>query len=104
MSEDEPPPEIPLNLAGLAGSLMSLFAGVAFLLDDAQDFGKMGDDRGYPHHWLIGVLAMLGGLAGLGFSLLNLLSKTPPPPTPPKGLPPSLLEQGAPVELVEKYK
>jgi hypothetical protein len=30
-----------------------------------------------PHHWLYGVLLMLGGIAGLGVSLVNLLASDP---------------------------
>lgn len=90
----------------LAGSATALLTGIVLLADDAHDFAKL-DTPDHPsplHHWIWGVLLLLGGAAGLGFALLNLLSSTPPEtPETPK-LPPSLIEQGAPIELVEKFK
>lgn len=63
----------------LVSSLGAFFGGALLLLDDYKDFGKMGDERDppVPHHWLWGVLAMVGGVAGINLSLLNLLSSTP---------------------------
>lgn len=92
------------EVAGLAASVGTIALGVALALDDAKDFGKLGDERDppVPHHWEYGILMLLGGIAGLGLSILDLLSKQPPLKRAP--LPLSLEEQGAPIELVEKFR
>lgn len=67
-------------------------------MDDAADFGKLGDERRphpqvlknmpslfpdlqlpplTPHHWLLGAVLMVGGVAGLGVSLLDLMASDP---------------------------
>lgn len=73
---------------GLLASGGAFFTGVALLLDDAKDFGKLGDERDppLPHHWLIGALVMMGGAAGMGFSLLRLMQENPPPLKMPQSL------------------
>jgi hypothetical protein len=90
--------------AGLVASLCAIVAGAALLLDDAKDFGKDGTERDppMPHHWIYGTLILIGGVAGACSSGWALLKKLPKP----KGverLPPSLLE-GAPAEVIEKFK
>lgn len=89
-------------MSGVLISGGAFFTGVALLLDDAKDFGKMGDERDppLPHHWLYGALMMIGGTAGMGFSLLRLLQSSPPPAAK---LPQSLLE-GAASETLETYR
>jgi len=88
----------------LAASGAAFLAGIGLLLDDAHDFGKL-DTPNHPsplHHWIWGILLMLGGAAGLGASLLDLLSKTPPlsPRVLEERLPPSWVEEGlSPSEL-----
>jgi len=82
----------------LAGSAVALAAGIGLLVDDAHDFGKLGEEPDHPspfHHWLWGVLLMLGGVAGLGFALLDLLGSTPPQ-TPIERLPPSIRKRALP--------
>lgn len=90
----------------LAASGATFLAGIGLLMDDAHDFGKMGTERDppMPHHWLYGCLLILMSAAGLGFSLLDLLGSTPPPPAPAKKLPLSLEEQGATPEEVERVQ
>jgi hypothetical protein len=83
----------------LGPSLAAFIGGAALLLDDAADFGKLGDERRpheehssgkmpsiipdlklpppTPHHWLLGAILMCGGVAGLGMSLLDLLASDP---------------------------
>ena len=63
----------------VGASLAAFFGGAGLLLDDAHDFAKF-DTPDHPnplHHWLWGVLLMLGGVAGLGVSILNLLASNP---------------------------
>lgn len=94
--------------SGMMASAASFLAGVGLLVDDAKDFGEIVSIWSpkdmplppHPHHWLIGVIAMMGGIAGIGFNLLRLLSMSPPPKVK---MPPSLLE-GLPPELVERFK
>lgn len=67
------------NLVGLAGSLTAFAAGAALLLDDATDLGKF-DTPDHPspfHHWIYGALLMVGGVAGMGVTTLNLLASNP---------------------------
>jgi hypothetical protein len=81
----------------LAGALSALGLGAYLMLDDAKDFGRL--DR--LHHWQYGAALLLGGVAGVGFGVLDMLSKNPPRrPRMPKGL----LEQGAPLYEVLKMK
>lgn len=89
-------------LTGLIASTGALLTGVGLLADDAADFGKLGHERDppLPHHWIYGVLIMMGGAAGMGFSLLRLLQSTPPPAAK---LPRSLLE-GADSETLDRFK
>jgi hypothetical protein len=93
------------EVAGLLASIGTILGGAALLLDDVKDFGKIGTERNppMPHHYIYGALMILGGVAGACFSGLSLLRRLPPP-NPKKKLPPSLLDQGAPAELVEKFK
>lgn len=93
------------EVAGLVASLGAIAAGAALMLDDAKDFGKDGTDRDppMPHHWLVGALTLIGGVAGACTSSLALLKKLPPKPKAEEKLPPSLLE-GAPTEVLEKFK
>jgi hypothetical protein len=93
--------------AGLALSLAAVAAGAALMLDDYKDFGKDGSERDppMPHHWLLGALTLLGGVAGACASGAALLKRLPKPRRESaEKLPPSLLEQGASIELVEKYR
>lgn len=63
----------------LAPSLAAFLGGAGLLLDDAHDFGKL-DSPDHPsplHHWMWGALLMIGGVAGLGVSLLELLAANP---------------------------
>lgn len=82
----------------LGPSLAAFLGGAVLLLDDAADFGKLGDERRphrqvtknmpslfpdfqlpppTPHHWLLGAVLMIGGVAGLGLSLVDLLASDP---------------------------
>jgi hypothetical protein len=93
--------------AALALSLAAVAAGAALMLDDYKDFGKDGSERDppMPHHWLWGALTLIGGVAGACASGAALLRRLPKPrKRATVKLPPSLLEQGAPIELVEKYR
>jgi len=71
------------NVAGLLTSIGSFVAGIALMLDDVDDFGEIIcegceviPDAPHPHHGFIGALLMLGGIAGMGFSMLDILAKT----------------------------
>lgn len=83
-----------LNSSPVASLLTSgglFFTGVGLLLDDAKDFGKLSStfiskDPPLPHHWLIGTLIMMGGIAGMGFNILRLVQENPPPLKIPKSL------------------
>jgi len=96
--------DVPWNLMGIAGSLGGFILACALLADDYKDFGDFSTPN-HPnpvHHWQIAVPILLGSLAGLGASLLDLLSKTPPPSPRvlEEKLPPSLVEEGlSPNEL-----
>jgi len=64
------------DLAGLLGSLAGIAAGAGLVLDDYKDLGKDGSERDppMPHHYMWGIIALLGGLAGtclFGISLLK---------------------------------
>ena len=87
--------------ASVLASSGAFFTGVALLLDDAKDFGKLGDERDppLPHHWLVGALVMIGGAAGMGFSLLRLMQENPPP----LRMPQSLVE-GMHPKILESYR
>ena len=93
--------------AGLLASGGAFFTGVALLLDDAKDFGKLGDEKdqtnrpiaNVPHHWLYGVLVMMGGAAGMGFSILRLMQENPPPPKMPQSL-----VEGMPLRELNKFR
>ena len=96
--------ELASPVAGVLVSSGAFFTGVALLLDDAKDFGKLSStfiskDPPLPHHWLIGTLIMMGGIAGMGFSLLRLMQENPPP----LKMPQSLVE-GMNSRTLEKYK
>jgi hypothetical protein len=97
------------EFTGLIASLGAIAAGATMLLDDAKDFGKDGTERDppMPHHWLWGALTLIGGVVGACTSGLALLKKLPVNRGAKlqgiEPLPPSTLE-GAPKELVEKYK
>lgn len=63
----------------LVPSLAAFAGGIGMILDDYKDFAKF-DSLDHPspfHHWLWGALLMIGGVAGLGVSLLNLLATNP---------------------------
>jgi hypothetical protein len=92
------------ELAGLVASLGAIAAGSAMLLDDAKDFGKDGSERSpaMPHHWLVGALTLIGGVAGACTAGLALLKKVGPPPRRVE-VPESFLRQAIPVdEALEK--
>jgi hypothetical protein len=93
------------EVAGLLASLGTIFGGAALLLDDVKDFGKIGTERNppVPHHYMYGALMIISGVAGTCASGLALLKKLPKPKTVEKKLPPSVLE-GAPPELIEKFR
>ena len=110
MAKKEEEPDVPWNLMGIAGSLGGFALGCALLADDYKDFGDFSTPN-HPnplHHWQLAIPILLGSLAGLGLSLLNLLYSAPPPPikeapppvqeTPPE----SFLEQAAPLNEVQK--
>jgi len=105
--EKEEKPDVPWNLMGIAGSLGGFVLGCALLADDYKDFGDFSTPN-HPnpvHHWQLAIPILLVSLAGLGASLLDLLSKSPPP-KPPKEtprLPPSVLK-GAPQEILERFR
>jgi hypothetical protein len=63
---------------GLAISLGAIVTGAVLMLDDYKDFGKDGSERrpAMPHHWLWGVLTLIGGVAGTCASGIALLKKT----------------------------
>ena len=101
MAKKEEKPDVPWNLMGIAGSLGGFVLGCALLADDYKDFGDFSTPN-HPnplHHWQIAVPILLVSLAGLGASLLDLLSKSPPPKREPS---PRVLEERLPPSLVEK--
>jgi hypothetical protein len=77
-----------LGAVGLpvGASLLSFATGAALLLDDAKDFGELvstgliplvGTNDPHPHHWILGLLLMCGGLLGIGLSLMSLVTSDP---------------------------
>jgi len=103
VAKKEEKPDVPWNLMGITGSLGGFVLGCALLADDYKDFGDFSTPN-HPnplHHWQLAIPIMLVSLAGLGASLLDLLSKTPPlsPRVLEKRLPPSLVEGLSPNEL-----
>lgn len=105
------------HLPWLGLSMGAIAFGFWCLLDDWRDFEKWaeaptGRESGLPHHGLVGVLAIVAGLLGLGFTLLDIVTKTAPAslpePYPAEGevsrvrqLPPPLL---LPSQELEKFK
>jgi hypothetical protein len=89
--------------AGLLASIGTILGGAVLLLDDVKDFGKIGTERNppMPHHYMYGALMVIGGVAGICASGLALLKKLPKPKA--SEMPPSLLE-GAPPEVIEKFR
>ena len=57
------------NLPTLAASITSVAVGIVLLMDDAADYGQV--DR--LHHWQYGIPFLLGGLAGLGYAVANII-------------------------------
>jgi hypothetical protein len=97
------------EVAGFLAGLGAIMGGAAMLLDDVKDFGKPVcegckaiPNTPHPHHWLLGSLTLLSGIAATCASGLALLKKLPKPKAVER-LPPSLLE-GAPAEVLEKFK
>ena len=71
------------NAPLLLGSLAALGLGMWCMLDDWKDFEKWPEnpadrENGVPHHGLLGVLLILGGLAGVGVSLMRIAAQTAP--------------------------
>jgi hypothetical protein len=98
------------ELVGLAGSIGAIALGASLIMDDYKDLGepicpgcKVIPNAPHPHHWLLGCLILLSGVAGTCASGLTLLKKLGPPPKPEEKLPPSVLE-GAPREIVESFR
>jgi hypothetical protein len=66
---------------GLASSVAAIAAGAGLMLDDYRDFGEPmcegceAMDSPHPHHWLLGALAFLGGVAGVCASGLAILKR-----------------------------
>jgi len=87
--------ENPALFASIAGFL----AGCQLMLDDVKDYGQFSTPE-HPspfHHWIWGALLMLISTGGLGFAMLDIMSKLPPPSKrPPQGL----IEQGIPLDFV----
>jgi hypothetical protein len=65
------------ELAGLAASIGTMALGAALIFDDVRDFGLDGSERDppVPHHYIYGILMLLGGVAGTCYSGLSLLKK-----------------------------
>lgn len=68
------------EIAILARSIGAMVAGAAMMLDDYNDIGKVIceechwiPDAPHPHHWLLGTLVFLGGIAGACFSAAELI-------------------------------
>jgi hypothetical protein len=63
----------------VGASLAAFITGTALLLDDARDFGKLGNERNppLPHHYLYGLVLMFGGMFGIGLSLMSLIASDP---------------------------
>jgi hypothetical protein len=94
---------------GLAGGIAGYIAGSMLMLDDAKDLGKFSTkDHPDPlHHWMWGALLMMGSMGTIFYSLADMISKLPPPPkdwSSRSKMPIGLLEQGFPLEQVEKLK
>lgn len=62
------------RLPAFAAGVGALIAGVAMLMDDFKDIGKTGAERNppVPHHWMYGIIAIVGGVAGVGLTVLDL--------------------------------
>jgi len=65
----------------LLASIGAIGAGVALMIDDRKDLGRLGSERNppLPHHWIWGALSFIGGLTGLGLTFMDLLVAAPPP-------------------------
>jgi hypothetical protein len=68
--------------AGLALSVGAIATGAGLMLDDYKDFGEpvcegceVIPNSPHPHHWLLGALTLIGGVAGACVSGLALLKK-----------------------------
>lgn len=59
--------QLPLLVGGAAG----LISGVVLLFDDVRDFG----DLSRPHHYIWGILLIIGGAIALIVGLANVILK-----------------------------
>lgn len=65
------------DIASVAAGLAAAVLGAVLMLDDYKDFEKLGVERDppLPHHGMLGVLMLIGGLAGLSVALTDLITK-----------------------------
>jgi hypothetical protein len=63
-----------------------MIAGATMMADDVKDFGELVcngcdvmPDAPHPHHWLIGAITFVSGLAGVGLFTLALMLKSVQP-------------------------
>ncbi|MBS7633747.1 hypothetical protein KEJ15_09105 [Candidatus Bathyarchaeota archaeon] len=55
----------------LAGGAAGLVSGVVLLFDDVRDFG----DLSRPHHYMWGILLIIGGAIAFAIGFANLILK-----------------------------
>jgi hypothetical protein len=68
--------ELTKRAPAFIASIGAMATGVWLMIDDRKDLGKLVSNYGgipHPHHNIWGILAFLGGLAGLGVTMVDLL-------------------------------
>ena len=74
---EKPSGAVDPDLVGLAGSIAAMALGGALMIDDYKDIGKDGSERDppIPHHYMYGIITLLGGVAGTCLFGLKTLKK-----------------------------